>query len=126
MKLIIAGSRTFNNYELLKSKVDALLINTNQPIEIISGTAIGGDKLGERYAKERGHGIKQFPADWERYGKGAGFIRNRQMAEYATHCIIFWDGLSKGTKMMIDLARQYELTLRVVLFDNKINQWLAQ
>jgi len=114
LKLIIAGGRNFNDYDLLKEKVDYYLKNTNESVEIVSGKAKGADTLGERYAKENGYGLSLFPADWNRYGKGAGYIRNKEMAEYATHCICFWDGESRGTKMMIDLAKERDLKVRVI------------
>ena len=72
MKVIIAGSREFNNYMLLSEKCD-LLLSQQSKIEIVSGTAKGADKLGERYAQERGYSVKQFPADWGKYGKSAGY-----------------------------------------------------
>ena len=70
MKVIIAGSRYFNNYELLRQYVDHILQNVSQKesIEIVSGGAKGADELGERYAKERGYKITRFPADWNKYG----------------------------------------------------------
>jgi hypothetical protein len=82
-------------------------------VEIVSGCANGADKLGERYADDSGYGITRFPAEWKLYGKQAGYIRNKQMAEYATHCVCFWDGQSKGTKMMIDLASHYQLKTEI-------------
>ena len=116
MKIIIAGSRTFNNYELLCQNCDkALSLQTE--IEIVSGTANGADKLGERYANEKGYKIKQFPADWEKYGKSAGYKRNEEMAKYADALIAFWDGKSKGAKHMIDLAKLYKLKIKVVIFN---------
>lgn len=113
IRLIVAGSRNFKDYNLLKSKLDHLLKDTSE-VEIVSGTANGADKLGERYAKENNYPVKQFPADWDAYGKAAGYKRNKQMAEYATHCVCFWDGVSKGTKSMIELAKQHKLILRVI------------
>lgn len=115
MKVIIAGSRNFNDYEKLCVFCDKILCNQTN-IEVVSGTANGADKLGEKYANERGYSIKQFPADWDKYGKGAGFRRNSQMAEYADALIVFWDGLSKGTKHMIDLARRSNLKIKVKYF----------
>lgn len=115
-KVIVAGSRTFNDYGLLKEKLDYYLSNYNN-VEIVSGTAKGADQYGERYAKERGFSIKKFPAQWDKYGKKAGYLRNKQMAEYADALVAFWDGKSKGTKIMIDLAKQYGLQIRVVYFD---------
>lgn len=112
-KVIIAGGRDFNNYDLLKRKCDVLLKNKSD-IEIVSGTANGADKLGERYAKENGYKIKRFPADWDKFQKRAGVIRNQQMAEYANACICFWDNSSKGTKWMIELANEKGLPTRVI------------
>ena len=116
MKLIIAGSRSFSDYSLLKEKLNYFLKNVQTQVEIVSGTAKGADKLGEQYAKEMGYAIKQFPADWDRYGKKAGYVRNRQMAEYGTHCVCFWDGKSYGTKMMIALCAEHSINCRVVYF----------
>lgn len=117
-KIIIAGSREFNDYPLLKSKLDAFLAETNNDeVEIVSGTARGADILGERYASETGISIKRFPANWNLYGKRAGYIRNREMAEYADACIVFWNGESRGTKHMIDLATLMKLTIKVVQYE---------
>ena len=115
MKIIIAGGREFNDYDLLKSKCDEIL-RLQTDIEIVSGKARGADKLGEDYAKEKGYKIKEFPADWEKYKKGAGYIRNKKMAEYSEGLIAFWDGKSKGTKSMIDLAKQHGLKVRVIKY----------
>lgn len=115
MKVIIAGSRNFNDYILLKNNCDILLSITKETIEIVSGGARGADTLGEKYAHENNLELKIFPADWS-IGKGAGFIRNKQMAEYADALIAFWDGESKGTKMMIDLAKKMNLKVKVVIY----------
>ncbi len=96
--------------------------NFKSIIEIISGTARGADKLGERFAKEYNLRIKKFPANWDLYGKKAGYLRNIQMAEYAKNnsdlgvLIAFWDGNSKGTKHMIDIAKKHELLLFIVKY----------
>jgi hypothetical protein len=113
MKVIIAGSRNFNDYNLLKTSCDNLLTQFTN-IEIVSGTARGADKLGERYAREKGYDIKEFPANWN-LGKSAGYIRNDEMAQYSDMLIAFWDGTSKGTKHMIDLANKR--SLKVVVID---------
>ena len=68
MKVIIAGSRDFNDYELLKKTCDKILIN-QKDIEIVSGGAKGADALGERYANERRYGLKIFLANWDEYKK---------------------------------------------------------
>ena len=116
MKVIIAGGRDFNNYELLCEYCDKILANSIN-IEVVSGKARGADSLGERYARERGYPIKDFPANWDEFGKSAGYIRNKQMAEYSDGLIAFWNGKSKGTKHMIDLARERNLRIKIKLYE---------
>lgn len=114
-KVIIAGSRNFNDYDLLKSVCDELLslkIHSHE-IVIISGTAYGADKLGEQYADEYGFKVERYPADWGTYGKSAGYRRNEEMAKIADALIAFWDGESKGTMHMINLAERYNLQVHV-------------
>ena len=110
MRVVIAGGRKFDNYELLREICDGVIPVTP---EIVSGGARGTDKLGERYAKEKGFDLKLFPAEWDKHGKGAGHIRNRQMAEYGDMLIAFWDGESKGTKNMIETSMK--LGLKVLI-----------
>jgi hypothetical protein len=112
LKVIVAGSRDFSDYELLKSQLD--LIFGDCAIEIVSGAAKGADRLGEKYAKEKGYLVTRFAAYWNRYRKAAGYKRNEQMAKYATHAVIFWNGFSLGTKNMIDLANQHGLNYQVI------------
>ncbi|MFA5297605.1 MAG: DUF2493 domain-containing protein [Lutibacter sp.] len=115
IKVIIAGGRTFEDYDKLCQVCDDFLKNYSN-IEIVSGAYKGADLLGELYANERNYPIKQFPADWRRYGKSAGQKRNQEMANYADALIAFWDGKSKGTKNMIDLATKAGLKVKVVYF----------
>jgi len=115
IKVIIAGGRDFDDFNRLCQVCDELLQDQND-IEIVSGAYKGADLLGERYAAERDHQIKQFPADWRRYGKSAGLKRNTEMAAYADALIAFWDGKSKGTKNMIELATQAGLKVKVFYF----------
>jgi len=88
------GFKVFTDYDLAKKFLDEL-IPAGEDTDIVSGTAKGADQLGERYAKEKGYRVKKFPADWVRYGKGAGHVRNKEMAEYANYIVVFWDGRSK-------------------------------
>jgi len=115
MKVIIAGGRNFNDYEKLCQFCDKVLSKQTK-VEIVSGTANGADKQGEKYARDKGYPIKQFPADWNKYGKSAGYKRNAQMSDYADALIAFWDGNSKGTKHMIELAKRANLKVRVSYF----------
>lgn len=117
-KLIIAGSREFDDYETLELGTDWFLYEmvgqgwAPDDIEIVSGTALGADRLGERYAIDNGFSIKRFPANWTMHGKSAGFKRNRQMAVYADALIAFPLGKSSGTRDMIKQARGLGLTVR--------------
>lgn len=116
-RVIIAGGREFADYQLLKEFADYILSNIEADIEIVSGGASGADRLGELYAEERGYQIRRFPADWKRYGYGAGPRRNREMAEYADALIAYWDGHSRGTRNMIELAKEYGLKIRVKIYE---------
>lgn len=114
-RVIIAGSRTFNDYKWLKVVCNALLaevLSVNNVI-VISGGASGADSLGELYAKENGLVCEQYPADWKQHGNAAGPIRNRQMAAVAQTLIVFWDGKSRGTKNMIEQARKKGLIVHI-------------
>lgn len=115
MKVIIAGSRDFINYDLLCSKLDIFFFNQTS-IEVICGEARGADKLGKRYAKERGYNVISFPAEWDKYGKSAGYHRNQEMAENADALVAFWDGSSKGTANMIEIMKKKGKPVRVVRY----------
>lgn len=135
MKLIVAGGREFNDYALLKDRLDFYLQNTDKSdIVIIDGCATGADRLGRKYSEEvLGKDTEKYPADWDditvagaviRYRKGkpynaaAGNIRNKQMASVATHLIAFWNGTIKnsGTYDMIQIATRLGLTVRVIRY----------
>lgn len=105
-RVIIAGSRNHNDFELLTEVMDFLLKDVKQyyDIIIISGAAKGADLLGERYAKERNYNIERYPADWDNLGKRAGYERNLKMAEVADACAIFCIDNSKGSMHMYDIC----------------------
>lgn len=123
-RIIIAGGRDFKDYYLLRSTMDKLLQNKlrKEKIVIICGMAKGADMLGARYAKERGYHIRYFPADWDKYGKRAGIIRNEEMARNTDALAAFWDGESRGTKNMIETAQRYNLPVRIKLYNKKENE----
>lgn len=115
-RVIIAGSRHFNDYRLLRDFADKLLESkraAGERIVIVSGHCYGADLLGERYARERGYQVEVYEAQWSQYGPGAGPLRNRQMAAAADALIAFWDGKSRGTLNMINEARGHGLAVRV-------------
>ncbi len=110
MRIAVIGSRNFTNWELLEQKLNDFKFPITQ---IISGGARGADKLAEKYAKIKNIPIKVYIPDWEKYGKGAGFIRNTQIVESADTVIAFWDTKSRGTKRSIELARKMGKSLYV-------------
>ena len=85
-----------------------------EKIEIVSGHAKGADQLGERFATERKLGLKLFTAEWEKYGRSAGYRRNEEMGRYADALVAFQINGSKGTQHMIDFAKKNGLKVRVV------------
>ena len=122
IKVIIAGGRDYDDYEMAKAELNMLIAPGvfNRKVTIVSGRCsvgkltfttkegtkvYGADGIGERYAQEYGFEVEPYPADWSK-GKKAGYIRNLQMAKAATHAIIFWDGKSKGSEMMIKLSKE--------------------
>lgn len=123
LRIIVAGSRDFNDYQLLSDTLmqylNSIEYNPTQ-IKFVSGAARGADTLGEQFAYTYGYEVKRFPADWDNLGKRAGYVRNAIMAEYASEktgvLFAFWDGKSKGTKHMIDLAKKHNLEVHVIKY----------
>ena len=116
-RVIIAGSRDFDNYDFLRKKMGFLLQDIKEEIVIICGMARGADLLGKRYAEENSYRVLEYPAQWDKYGKRAGYLRNIEMAENADALVAFWDGRSKGTKHMIDIAINRDLKVRVIKYN---------
>lgn len=118
-KVIIAGSRGFSNYKLLREQCNKFLREKRKTsnIIVVSGHARGADTLGEKYAQDEGFALEIYPAQWKKLGKQAGYRRNEQMAEVADALIAFWDGSSKGTKHMIDIMNEKNLLVRVVEYE---------
>lgn len=116
MKTIIAGGRDFADGPLLTaamSDVDAEWGIT----EVVCGCARGADQMGEYWALQNNIPVREFPADWKTHGRGAGYLRNHEMAEYADALVAFWDGKSRGTANMIEQARRKGLDVRVIMYD---------
>ena len=105
----VIGSRTFNNYELVKSELSKIHIS-----KIVSGGAKGADSLGIKYAKEFNINYQEFLPNWNKYGRSAGFRRNKTMIDNCDLVVAFWDGKSKGTKHSILLARREGLEVKII------------
>lgn len=108
MKIGILGSRTINSYELVCETV-TLSGYEKLITEVVSGMAPGVDRLGVKRAKEHGVLLTPFYANWTRFGKSAGPIRNREMAVYVDGAIILWDGSSPGTRNMIEICDELSI-----------------
>lgn len=104
MKTIICGGRDYYLTETDRNRLSTLPIT-----EVVSGGARGADHGGEVWAYYANVPIKKFPADWEKYGRAAGMVRNEQMAEYAEACVAFPGG--RGTSDMVARAKKHGLTI---------------
>ena len=126
IKVIIAGLRNFYDYDIVEDTVVSYFMSRGilkENVEIISGGARGADSLGEQLADSYGLKLTVFPAQWNTYGKTAGMIRNKEMADYAIKdsdkaiLFAFWDGQSRGTKGMIDIAKRCGMEMIVNEFN---------
>ena len=112
MKTILAGSRTATPQD-----VDAAIKSCPWVISsVVSGCAVGADTFGAIWARYHNLPLKCMPADWERYNKRAGYLRNQDMASESEALIAVWDGKSKGTAHMIDIATKLGLHVHIHKF----------
>lgn len=119
-RVIVAGTRTFDDWRVLYDKMDKIIQKLTNPI-ICTGAAKGADRIAEEWALRRKFLLSRFHADWDKHGKAAGPIRNKEMIQYACErrpafLVAFWDGKSPGTKNCIEQARKAEMKIRVVYY----------
>lgn len=110
-KLAVVGSRGFDDYFHLKKRLDPL---KDKVSVIVSGGAKGADSLAAKWAKENDIPVTIFKPEWDKYGKGAGYQRNRKIISECDACIAFWDGQSRGTQHSFKLCKEMEKPLKVV------------
>lgn len=119
-RLVIAGGRGFNDYNHLSEEVSKYIndLNVESPedLEIIVGGAKGADTLGKEYAQRNFIPYTLIKADWDKHGKSAGYIRNAEMVDRATHVIAFWNKVSNGTRHTINYATKKGLGVKVVYY----------
>ena len=122
MKIGIIGGRDFNNFEVLERKCLKFLPDCT----VVSGGAKGADTLAERFADR--HLLEKIihKAEWNKYGKQAGFIRNKSIVQDADIIIAFWDGKSKGTKNSIDMAKKINKPCYVYDYDGFSDEYLQK
>lgn len=111
-RVAVVGSRNFSNYTILKR----YLLDYFYPFFLISGGAKGADSLAQRFAENKHLDMKIFHPNWDKYGKRAGFLRNKKIVKNCDVVVAFWDGESKGTKNTIDLAKEAGKKVYIVMF----------
>lgn len=118
MKIAIVGSRTFTNYEMMCAFIERSLSDAefNSIEAVVSDGARGADTLAEQYARENGLELIVFPAEWERYGRKAGPLRNVKIIQECDLCFAFWDGQSRGTEHDIDLCKEMGKKYYIYMF----------
>lgn len=111
MRVLVCGSRHFNDMVLLTRVLDDITIS-----EVIEGEARGADTLARTWAELRGIPVRKFPADWNKHGKAAGPIRNKQMLDEGKPDLVvaFLAPDSRGTKNMIDQATKAGVPVKVI------------
>lgn len=123
MHILVAGSRSWTDYAEMVKTIDNIIEKEQLPfaddVVIVSGGAKGADSLAERYANEKGYELLVIRAEWDKYGKSAGYRRNEEMHKVVAtdvnrYCVCFWDGQSKGTAHNFELAKEYKTPLCVI------------
>lgn len=90
-------------------------------IHVVEGGARGADEAGKMWAQEKGYDVIEMPADWDKHGRAAGHIRNKEMAEFIKSkgsclAIILWDGKSNGTANMIGNVKKFGIPYAICNF----------
>jgi predicted Rossmann fold nucleotide-binding protein DprA/Smf involved in DNA uptake len=111
MKVAVVGSRTFSNYKLMESSLNGI----ENIKEIISGGAVGADRLSEKYAKSRNLELVIFYPDHKKY-RSPYHHRNRLIAERCDLLVAFWNGHSTGTKYTINYAKKIGKEVKIIKF----------
>jgi len=110
MNVLVCGSRDVTNYMAVE---DAITESGYVITKLISGAARGVDSLAVQWAKDNNIPYEEFPADWEKYGRKAGYLRNEEMVNKADAVIAVWDGVSKGTGHSITIASKKKIPVFV-------------
>lgn len=115
MRITIGGCRDFCDYEIFSKFVAEYIENEcrGEKIIILSGHCSGTDLMAERYAKEKEYDLEIFPAEWDKYGRGAGPKRNKEMVEKSDRVLAFWNGKSRGTKNLVETAKKLNKQIAV-------------
>lgn len=110
MKLAVIGSRGFRDFKLMDDRLKEF-----NPSIVISGGAVGADKMSCIWARRNGVETQEFLPDHKKY-RHAYHHRNRLIAEACDELVAFWDGKSSGTRYTIDYAKRIGKTVTVVRY----------
>lgn len=124
-KLLVCGSRGIIDKSWIKTQIESYWywnLACYEKVTIIEGAARGVDTIAKEYAQENGWLLEEYPAEWDKYGKSAGYIRNEIMVKAADEVLILWDGESKGTKHDIDLCEKHNKPYKVLIYNNKVKE----
>lgn len=121
MKLIIAGSRNLQCSQVLPFLDYCVALNGITGVTaVVSGSARGPDRWGELWALHHSIDLIRYPAEWKKYGRYAGHIRNKRMAEVGDELLVLWDGISAGTFNMIQQMKILKKPTHIVLCSSDI------
>jgi hypothetical protein len=115
IKLAIIGSRSFKDKHKLELAINELNLDIDT---VVSGGALGADKLGEEWAKNQGKKVELHLPEWAKYGRSAGIIRNKAIVESCDFCLAFWDGKSKGTNSSLELCKKLGIPYKVIEYQS--------
>ena len=125
MKLLVCGGRDYNDYGRVERAIKVIQDNYSAFVTgIISGNARGADRLGEEYAAKNDLELEVYPAQWNKYGKRAGWLRNIQMAEEGKPNVILAMPGGRGTDMMIKIGVDKKIETVVVNKDKDTLKWV--
>lgn len=113
MKTAVVGSRSIHSYDIVNSILKQYSISS-----IVSGGAKGIDRLAERYALENNISTTIFKPDYKQHGRGAAFVRNKQIVLESEIVVAIWDGVSTGTKHALSIANKYDIAYHIWLVEN--------
>ena len=111
MRLGVIGSRSFSGYAFFCSHLSKF---KHDDLTIVSGGARGTDSLAQTYAKHNGLKILIVYPNWHKHERSAGFIRNQEVVNESTELITFWNGISPGTKNVIDIANRQKKKVTII------------
>ena len=124
-RVVVAGSRGYTDYSAAEAYIDDCVRSIREQYDMVfvSGGCKGADQLGEMYAEKHGIHVEKYSAEWKKYGRRAGPIRNRKMAEIADLVICFWDGKSKGTESLIKYAKKLDKSDQIMQASREFSNW---